>query len=125
MGYFLVKWDFLYYLYIVIKKHKVMRKLLLLKHIEGRVAIVLYFKNEDQVRDWWINLPCPEEFILIYEGERKKSGHRFELTYSKFDEGGKLYTKYVICFSKKESIFLAKKIKEINPDYITKIKNIY
>ena len=102
-----------------------MRKLLLLKHIEGRVAIVLYFKNEDQDRNWWIKLPCPEEFILIYEGERKKSGHRYELMYSKFDEGGKLYTKHVICFSKKESVFLAKKIKEINSDYITNIIKIY
>lgn len=102
-----------------------MRKLLLLKHTGGNTAIVLYFRNEDQVRNWWINLPCPEEFILIYEGERKKSGHRFGLTYSKFDEAGKLYSKYIICFSKKEAIFLTKKIKEINPDYITTIKKIY
>lgn len=102
-----------------------MRKLLLLKHIEGRVAIVLYFKNEEQVYNWWINLPCPEEFILIYEGERARSGHRYELTYSKLDESEKLYTKHVICFSKKEAIFLAKKIKEINPEYTTNIKNIY
>lgn len=102
-----------------------MGKLLLLKHIEGRTAIVLYFKNENQVRDWWISLPCPEEFILVYEVERGKSGHRFDLIYSKLDEAGKLYTKHVICFSKRESIILEEKIKEINPNYITKIKNIY
>lgn len=102
-----------------------MEKLLLLKHTEGQTAIALYFKNEDQVRNWWTDLPCPEKFILIYEGERKKSGHRFKLTYSKFDERGQLYSKYIICFSKKEAIFLEKKIKEINPNYITNIKKIY
>lgn len=126
MGYFLVKWDFFILpLRRNQKKHKVMRKLLLLKHSGGRTAIVLYFKNENQVRDWWTNLPCPEEFILVCEMEREKSGHRFDLTYSKLDEAGKLYTKHVICFSKRESIILEEKIKEINPNYKTNIKKIY
>ena len=102
-----------------------MKKLLLLKHIGGQTAIALYFKNEDQVCNWWTNLPCPEEFILIYEGDRKRSGHRFGLTYSKFDESGKLCSKYIICFSKKEAVLLEKKIKEINPNYMTNIKKIY
>lgn len=100
-----------------------MKKLLLLKHIDGRAVIV--FKNEDQVCNWWMNLPYPEEFSLIYEGKRKKSGHRYELTYSIFDTSGKLYTKYVFCFSKKESVSLGKKIKEINPNYIIDIKKLY
>lgn len=100
-----------------------MKSLLLLKHIDRRAVIM--FKNEDQVCNWWINLPYPEEFTLIYEGKRKKSGHRYELTYSIFNTTGQLYTKYVFCFSKKESVSLAKKIKEINPNYITEIKKLY
>lgn len=100
-----------------------MKKLLLLKHIDGRAVILL--KNEDQVYDWCLNLPYPEEYSLIYEGKRKKSGHRYELTYSIFDTAGMLYTKHVFCFSKKESVYLAEKIKEINPNYITIIKKLY
>lgn len=99
--------------------------LLLLKNINGQTAIALNFKNSNQVIRFWVDLPCPEDFITVYEGERKKSGHRYGLTYSKFDESGKLYTKYIICFSKKESVFLAKKIKEINPNYTTQIEKIY
>lgn len=100
-----------------------MKNLLLLKHIDGRAVIV--FKNEYQVSDWWMNLPYPEEFTLIYEGKRKKSGHRYELTYSIFDTAGMLYAKHVFCFSKKESVFLEKRIKEINPNYITEIRKLY
>lgn len=99
--------------------------LLLLKNINGQTAIALNFKNSNQVIKWWVSVPCPEDFITFYEGKREKSGHRYELAYSKFDESGKLYTKYIICFSKKEAILLEKKIKEINPNYITDIKKIY
>lgn len=102
-----------------------MGTLLLLKNIFNQTAIVLNFRNSNQVIEWWIDIPCPEEFITVYEGERKKSGHRYELKYSKFDESGKLYTKYTICISKKEALLLAEKIKKINPNYITQIKKIY
>lgn len=102
-----------------------MKKVLVLKHIAGRTAIILFFKNEDQVCDWWIRLPCPQEFDIIYYDDRKKSGHRYELTYSKFDETGHIYTKHVFCYSKEESVFLEEKIKEINPEYITTINKIY
>jgi hypothetical protein len=102
-----------------------MGTLLLLKNIFKQTAIALNFRNSDQVIKWWIDIPCPEEFITVYEGKRKKSGHRYELKYSKFDESGKLYTKYIICISKKEALLLAEKIKKINPNYITQIKKIY
>lgn len=85
----------------------------------------MYFKNEDKAIEWWINLPCSEEWEIIHEDVRKTSGHRHELMYSKFDDHGKLYSKYIICFSKKEAIILAKKIKEANPNYITNIKRLY
>lgn len=102
-----------------------MEKLLVLKDIYKQTAITLNFRNSNQVTKWWIDQPCPEIFITVHEGERKKNGHRFGLTYSKFDETGRLYSKYFICFSKKEAIFLAEKIKEINPNYTTQIKKIY
>lgn len=85
----------------------------------------MYFKNRNQAINWWKNFPCSEEWEFIYEGERKRSGHRYELTYSKFDEYGKLYSKYVICYSKKEALILRKKIQEANPNYITNIKELY
>lgn len=102
-----------------------MKKILLLKHIEKKIILVMYFKDEDQAIKWWNSFPCSEEWEIIHEGERIKSGHRYELVYSKFDETGALYSKYIICFSKKESILLAKKIKEANSNYIINIKKLY
>lgn len=85
----------------------------------------MYFKNESQAIDWWSNYPCSEEWVIIHRGEREKAGHRYELMYSKFDEQGELYSKYIICFSKKEAVLLARKIKEANSNYITNIKRLY
>lgn len=102
-----------------------MKVLLLLKHIGKKIIMSMYFKNEDKAIKWWANYPCSEEWEIIHVDERKKSGHRYELTYSKFDEQGKLYSKYIICFSKIESVLLAKKIKEANSNYIINIKKLY
>ena len=102
-----------------------MKKLLLLKHIEIKVIIAMYFENEEQAINWWSNFIASEEWEIIHEGEREKSGHRYELIYSKFDEEGKLYSKYIICFSKKEAVILEQKIKKENPNYITNIKKLY
>lgn len=104
-----------------------MRKvLLLLKHIEKKIIIAMYFKNEEEAYNWWTNFIASEEWEIIHEGKRSsKSGHRWEITYSKFDEQGELYTKYIICFSKNEAVILEQKIKKENPNYITKIKKLY
>lgn len=102
-----------------------MKTVLLLKHNERKIILTMYFRNMDQAIDWWKHFPCSEEWVPIYEGERKKSGHRYELTYSKFDEYGKLHSKYVICYSKKESLVLKKKIEEANLNYILNIKKLY
>lgn len=102
-----------------------MKKLLLLKHIERKIIMTMCFKNEEQAYNWWINFPASEEWEIVHEGDRKKSGHRYELTYSKFDEQGLLYPKYTICFSKKEAVILGQKIRKENPNYIINIKKLY
>lgn len=102
-----------------------MRVLFLLKRIEGKAIIPMYFKNTDKAINWWSNFPCSEDWEIIHEGERKKSGHRYELMYGRFSEEGKLLSKYVICFSKKEAVILTRKIKEANSNYITNIKKLY
>lgn len=102
-----------------------MKKLLLLKHTEKKIIMAMCFKNEEQAHNWWINFPASEEWEIIHEGERKKSGHRYGLTYSKFDEQGVLYSKYIICFSKEEAVILEQKIKKENPNYIINIKRLY
>lgn len=102
-----------------------MKTILLLTHIKKKIILTMYFKSVNQAINWWKNFPCSEEWIIIHEEERKKSGHRYELTYSKFDECGKLYSKYIICYSKKESLVLKRKIKEANPNYIINIKKLY
>jgi hypothetical protein len=102
-----------------------MRVLVLLKHIGGKAIIPMYFKNEDKAINWWANFPCSEDWEIIHRGIRRKSGHRYELMYGTFSEEGKLLPKYVICFSKKEAVILARKIKEANSNYITIIKKLY
>lgn len=102
-----------------------MKKLLLLKHIEMKFIMVMYFKNEEQAYDWWSNFSAASEWVIIHEGEREKSGHRYDLIYSKLDEQGKPYSKHIICFSKKEAVILGQKIKKENPNYITNIKKLY
>ena len=102
-----------------------MKKLLLLKHIEKEIIMAMYFKDEEQAYNWWVNFPASEEWEIIHEGERKKSGHRYELIYSKFDEQGELYSKYIICFCKKEAVILEQKIRKEIPSYITNIKKLY
>lgn len=100
-------------------------EILLLKHIEKRIVLPMYFKNEDEARNWPADILCPEKWIIIYWGERKECGHRYELMYSKFDEQGKLYSKYIFCFSKKEAVLLARKMKEANSNYTINIKRLY
>lgn len=102
-----------------------MKIILLLRHIEKRIVLTMYFKNDNEASNWQANFPCSEEWIIIYWGERKECGHRYELTYSKLDEQGKLYSKYIICFSKKEAVLLERKIKEANLNYETAIKRLY
>jgi hypothetical protein len=102
-----------------------MKKLLLLKHIEMNFIMAMYFKNEEQAYDWWSNFSAASEWVIIHEGERRKSGHRYGLVYSNLDEQGKLYSKHIICFSKKEAAILEQKIKKENPNYITTIQKLY
>ena len=102
-----------------------MKTIVLLKHIEKRIILTMYFENENQMITWWKHYPSSEEWEIIYKDERKRSGHRYELTYSKFDEQGKMYSKYIICYSKKESLLLKKKINAVNPNYIITIKKLY
>ena len=56
------------------KTSKVMRTIMLLKHIEKKVVLTMNFKNENESINWWSNFPCSEEWEIIHEGERKKAG---------------------------------------------------
>jgi hypothetical protein len=102
-----------------------MKTIVLLKHIEKKIIIAMYFKNGNQAVNWWCNFPSSDEWIPFYEDERKRSGHRYELEYSKFDEQGKMYSKYIICYSKKEALSLKRTINFENPNYTITIKKIY
>lgn len=102
-----------------------MSVIVLLKNIEKKIILTMYFKNKDEVIDWWSSLPSSEEWEFVYEGERGRSGHRYELKFSKFDECGRLYSRYIICHSKKESLLLKRKINEANSSYIITIKKLY
>lgn len=98
---------------------------MLLKHLEKKIIIQQYFKSEDEALYWWCHFPASDEWEIIYLKERNPSGHRYELVYSKFDEQNILYSKYIICFSRKEALYLENKIKEANQHYIVQIKRLY
>lgn len=102
-----------------------MKRIIILEHLEKKIILPLYFKSDEEICRYWSNLPCANEWDIIYEKTRDRSGHRYELKYAKYDEDGKLYSKYIICYSKKESLFLKKKINGINPSYILTIKKLY
>lgn len=102
-----------------------MNTLMLIKHIEKRIVVALYFKNENEAIREWANLPLSDEWEVIYLKERKPKGHRYELTYIKTDERDFLYPKYIICFSKKEALYLKNKIEKANQHYIIQIKKLY
>lgn len=102
-----------------------MRTLLITKNIERRIILAHYFKNEEQALRLWSEWPCNEEYEIVYLKEREKSGHRYGLECAKFDECGELYSRYIICFSKKEALYLKQKIKEVNPNYLFDIKKLY
>ena len=83
------------------------------------------FKDDSEAINWWSNFPCSEDWVIVHRRERRKTGHRYELMYSKLDERGELYSRYIICYSKKEAVLLAKKIEKANSKYITNIKSLY
>lgn len=102
-----------------------MNALMLLKHIEKRIVVPQYFKSQDEAIHWWTRLPISEEWEIIHLNVREPSGHRYELAYAKFDERGVLYSKYIICFSKKETLYLKNKIEKVDQNYIIQIKKLY
>lgn len=102
-----------------------MNTLMLLKHLEKRIVTAQYFNSEDKAIRWWSRLPISDEWEIIYLKEREPSGHRYTLTYAKSDERGILYSKYIICFSKEEALYLRNEIKRVNSDYTILIKKLY
>lgn len=101
-----------------------MKTIMLLKHLELRIVIVLYFRSKEKATRAWCDL-LRDEWEIAYLEERKPSGHRYQLTCTKEDETGNLYSKEIICFSKKEALYLKNKIERINQHYIIQIKKLY
>lgn len=102
-----------------------MNTLMVIKHIEKKMVIVKYFNSEDEAITWWRNLPISEECEILYLKERGKNGHRYELTFAKYNEPGILCPKYIICFSKEEAVYLKNIIEKTSQHYIIQIKKLY
>lgn len=102
-----------------------MNTLMLIKNAELKIVSAQCFKSEDEAIWTWGNTALTDDWEVIYMEERKPTGHRYQLTYAKHDKQGKLYSKDIICFSKKEALYLKNKIERINQDYIIQIKKLY
>ena len=101
-----------------------MNTIMLLKHTELRIVVVLYAKSEDRAIRIWSDL-FRDEWEVIYLKERKPCGHRYQLACTKSGEPGNLYSREIICFSKKEALYLKNKIERINQHYIIQIQKLY
>ena len=102
-----------------------MNTLMLLKHFEKKVIVPQYYKSENEAITWWSRLPICDEWEILYLEEREPSGHRYKLSYTKYDEQGFLYSNYITCFSKKEALYLKNKIEKMNQNYVIQIKKLY
>nr|DAH93188.1 MAG TPA: hypothetical protein [Microviridae sp.] len=107
------------------KKQIIMNTLMLLKHIELRIVAAMYFKGEEEAIWTWDKMVLRKNWEVVYLKERKPCGHRYQLTCTKRSEQGKLYSRDIICFSKKEAVYLKNKIERINQTYIFNIKKLY
>lgn len=102
-----------------------MRTLLIFKNIEKRTVKAVYFSNTEKAFSQQSNWPCSQEWKLIYLKSRKPSGHRYEIKYNKVDKNGEYNSGYIICFTKKEALYLSAKILGVSPYYYIEIKKIY
>lgn len=102
-----------------------MKTLLVLKNVEKRVVITQYFKDEREAINYWNHWFHNPEWEFVFLENRQGTGHKYELEYSRFEEHGGLHSRYVICFTKREALYLKTKISEINPKYLFHIKKVY
>lgn len=102
-----------------------MNTLMLIKHIEARIVVAQYFKSEDEAIQIGGKIPILNKWEVIYLKERKPTGHRYQLICTKEGAQNNLYSKDIICFSKKEALYLKNKIERINQHYIIQIKRLY
>lgn len=102
-----------------------MKTLLIFKNIEKRTIKTLYFRNVEKAFNQQDNWPCAQEWELIYFKNREKSGHRYEIKYAKVDKDGELNSGYIICFTKKEALYLSTKILGVSPFFYIEIKKLY
>ena len=102
-----------------------MNTLMLIKHIEKRILLAQYFNSENEAMQWWLHLPITRDCEVLYLKEREPTGHRYELLYAKHDVPDVVYTKYIICFSKKEALYLKNKIEETKGHHVIQIKKLY
>lgn len=102
-----------------------MNTLMLFKHIKTRMVVAKYFKSKKKAIQAWTKLPISGEWKIICLKERKPSGHRYQLTYTKQNMIGSLDSYDIICLSKKEALYLKNKIERINQRYSIQIEKLY
>ena len=118
-------WDFIAIFEHNKKTSKVMKSILIFKNIEKSTIKTLYFRNVEEAFSQQDNWPCEQAWKLIYYKNREKSGHRYEIKYTKVDKNGEYDSGYIICFTKKEALYLSAKILGVSPFYYIEIKKLY
>lgn len=126
MGYLLAKWDILYYLCNVIKKHKVMETniIILAKDNLQDLFYLKKFKNEKEAIKYGEQITRQYKGYVINYVEEKKTGHRWEISVIELSKN-EMNISSLIVNSKKSAKLVVESLKEYDDTLKTYIYKIY
>lgn len=126
MGYLLAKWDILYYLWNVIKKHKVMetRTIIIARSYSQELFYSKKFKNEKEAISYGERITHQYKGCVITYLKEKRTGHRWEIDVIELSKGGMNISNLVVN-SKKSAKLAAKDLKEYDDTLKTCIYKVY
>lgn len=126
MGYLLAKWDILYHLCDVIKKHKVMetKTIIIARSYSQELFYSKKFKSEEEAINHGERITHQYKGCVITYLKEKKSGHHWEIdVVEQTSEGINIST--LVVNSKKGAKLVAESLKEYDNTLKTYINRIY
>jgi hypothetical protein len=126
MGYLLAKWDILYYLCNVIKKHKVMeaKTIIIARSYSQELFYLKKFKNEKEAISHGERITHQYKGCVITYLKEKRTGHRWEIDVIELSKGGMNISNLVVN-SKKSAKLVAKNLKEYDDTLKIHIYKVY
>lgn len=126
MGILLEKWDILYYLCNVTKKHKVMEKktIIIARSYSQELFYLKKFKSEKEAINHGERITHQYKGCVIAYLKEKRTGHRWDIDVFENIKGG-INISTLNVNSKKSAKLVAKNLKEYDDTLRTYINKIY